>query len=121
MKLLLHEELAPLTAHIAFFPTSFEDVWKATLKFRTDAFSKAKFKRTIKAKELSGDLKAVLKGLLPFCNLITRHLIIEGDNGWVAYFNNSLRGDFGAVYSNLPPLLNCDAVTIHLEPRTAKN
>jgi hypothetical protein len=108
---LLDDRYVPLTHQIGFLKGDFEKITKLYLDWQKS------FHEAVESKFLSASLSEALEQLEPLTTPWEKELLISADSGWVAYFNNGLRGsDPESPVGHLCTIVPCQGVVVHCVP-----
>jgi len=105
MSTLIYEHLAPITFRIGFLNHPFEGASAFFVSWIRQHF------KSIESVELSLPIEGALLQLQPLAAIPRRWLFVQAANGWVAYFDNCVRGpDPASTIGYMTEQLGCRGV-----------
>ncbi len=111
MKLLLDNELAPLTFSWGFIEKPLPEVAQVLVEWRRG------LNLTMESTPVDGSFRELLLKLPPLCQMHYRELLIATDSNWTAYFDNGQQGgDPGSPVSVVGEKLSSKCLSLHCVP-----
>jgi hypothetical protein len=114
MKTLLSDRFAPITSSIGFLQLGLDDAVEALTEWRR------KLVGAVETDELDAGFPECLHALEPLTGGVRpRELLVDGSDGWTAYFDCSLRGtDAVSTVGYLSRKVGCQGLAITTVPHT---